>query len=198
VYIARSCQNCSNVLVAYFNDLEISCWYVVCVVCSLCSFLSVSLFGAVVCVCLFVVYMFVFCGSRCLNEVNEWMNEKANCQTEVQRDVTFRDLVRKIRGAINVFLLSWVADIRPTLLVQVVQCKWTSLLDLLRVGPKFTRPTCRAAAAGIGRYLLRAPDLSSKPAGCRCCCRSTGQTDGRTDTRPFYDAYGVLCRPRNK
>ena len=27
-----------------------------------------------------------------------------------------------------------------------------------------------------------APDLSSKPAGGRSCCRSTGQTDGRTDT----------------
>ena len=26
------------------------------------------------------------------------------------------------------------------------------------------------------------PDLSSKPAGRRCCCRSMGQTDGHTDT----------------
>ena len=24
-----------------------------------------------------------------------------------------------------------------------------------------------------------------------CCCRSTGQTDRRTDTRPFYDAYRI-------
>ena len=46
---------------------------------------------------------------------------------------------------------------------------------------KFTRPACRAAAAAIDRYLLPAPDLSSKPAVRRCCCRSTEQTDGRTD-----------------
>ena len=58
------------------------------------------------------------------------------------------------------------------------------MLDLLTVGPKFTRPACRAAAAAIGRYLLPASALSSKPA---VCCRSTGQTDGRTDTRPFHD-----------
>ena len=28
--------------------------------------------------------------------------------------------------------------------------------------------------------------LSSKPATCRCCCRSMGQTDGQTDARPFH------------
>jgi len=39
-------------------------------------------------------------------------------------------------------------------------------------------------AAAIDRYLLPAPDLSSKPAGRRCCCRSTGQTNGRTDGHP--------------
>jgi len=38
-----------------------------------------------------------------------------------------------------------------------------------------------AAAAAIDRYLLPAPDLSNKPASRRRCCRSTGQTDGRTD-----------------
>ena len=57
------------------------------------------------------------------------------------------------------------------------------MLDLLTVGPKFTRPACCAAAAAIGRYLLPAPALSNKPAGRRCCCRSTGQTDGRADRR---------------
>jgi len=36
---------------------------------------------------------------------------------------------------------------------------------------------------GIDRYLPPAPDLSSKPAGRRRCCRSTGQTDGRTLNR---------------
>ena len=40
-----------------------------------------------------------------------------------------------------------------------------SLLDLLTVGPKFTLPACRAAAAAVDQYLLlRAPELSSKPA----------------------------------
>ena len=50
-------------------------------------------------------------------------------------------------------------------------------------------------AAAIDRYLLPAPDPSSKPAGCYCL--SMGQTDRRTDTRPFYDAYCVPCGPRN-
>ena len=38
-------------------------------------------------------------------------------------------------------------------------------------------------APAIDRYLLQAPALSSKPAACRCCCRSTGQTDGQADWR---------------
>ena len=32
-------------------------------------------------------------------------------------------------------------------------------------------------------YLLPTHELSCKPAACRCCCRSTGQTDGRTPDR---------------
>jgi len=48
------------------------------------------------------------------------------------------------------------------------------MLDLLTVGPKCTRPAGRAAAAAIDRYLLPAPDLSSKPAGRRSYCRSMG------------------------
>jgi len=43
------------------------------------------------------------------------------------------------------------------------------------------RTCCTAhARAAVDRYLLPAGLLSSKPAGCRCCCRSTGQTVGRT------------------
>jgi len=67
-----------------------------------------------------------------------------------------------------------------------------STLDLLTVGPIFTRPACRAAIAAIDRYLLPAPDLSSKPAGRRCCCRSMGQTDGETDGRTF-DRFMTLA-----
>ena len=71
--------------------------------------------------------------------------------------------------------------------------RWTSVhSDQNLRGPR------RAAAAAVDRYMLPAPDLSSKPAGRRCRCRSTRQTDGRTDIRPFYDAYRILCGPRNK
>ena len=69
----------------------------------------------------------------------------------------------------------------------------TSSLDLLAVGPTFTRPACRAAAAAIGRYLLPAPDLNSTPAGHRCCCcPSTGQTDRQTDGR-ILDRFMTLA-----
>jgi len=67
------------------------------------------------------------------------------------------------------------------------------MLDLLTVGPKITRPACGAAAAAIERYLLRArTDFSSS------CCRLTGQRDGQTDARPFYDAYRILRGSRDK
>jgi len=70
------------------------------------------------------------------------------------------------------------------------------MLDLLTVGPKFKRPACRLATAAIDRYLLPAPDLSSKPAAASryCCCRLTGQTDGQTDTQLFYGAFHILCQ----
>ena len=45
---------------------------------------------------------------------------------------------------------------------------------------------CSTAPAAIDQYLLQIPALSSKPAGHRCCCRSTGQTDTRTDDRPLH------------
>jgi len=49
------------------------------------------------------------------------------------------------------------------------------------------------------QQLPPAPDVSSKPVGRSCCCcRSTGQTEGWKDTRSFYDAYSVLCVPRNR
>jgi len=42
----------------------------------------------------------------------------------------------------------------------------------LSAGTCYRSPACRA--------------LSSKPVGGRCCCRSMGQTDRRTDARPFH------------
>ena len=44
----------------------------------------------------------------------------------------------------------------------------------------------------------RATSAANVPAFRRCSCQSTGQTDGGTDTRPFYDACRILCGPRNK
>ena len=55
-------------------------------------------------------------------------------------------------------------------------------------------PVARQQAPAIDRYLLPAPDLSSKPAGCRCCCRSTGQTDGHSIV---YDTYRILRGARD-
>jgi len=69
-----------------------------------------------------------------------------------------------------------------------IQERWTSLQS----DQNLRGPHVAWRAAAIDRYLLPAPDLSSKPADRRCCCRSTGQTDGRTDTGPFYDAYWML------
>jgi len=68
------------------------------------------------------------------------------------------------------------------------------MLHLLAVGPTFTRPACRAAAAAVDRYLLPAPALSSKPAGRRSMLSIDG-TDRRTDTGPFAEAYRTLCGP---
>jgi len=66
----------------------------------------------------------------------------------------------------------------------------TSVLDRLTVGPK------RAAAA---KDLLPAPDLSNKPAGVSCCCRSTKQKDGRildrfmTLVACYADRVAIFC-----
>jgi len=47
-------------------------------------------------------------------------------------------------------------------------------------------PAFAAAAGAVAaerRRLLSVDISSSKPVGGRCCCRSTGQMDGRTDGR---------------
>ena len=54
----------------------------------------------------------------------------------------------------------------------------TRLFDLLTVGSTFRRQQQQLL---IDICCSPAPALSSKP---RCCCRSTGQTDRRMDTRP--------------
>jgi len=72
----------------------------------------------------------------------------------------------------------------------------TNMLDLLTVGPKFTRPTCRVAAAVIDRYLLRAiarPQQQTRRPPLPLFDRWDRQTDGRTDTRSFCDAYRLRC-----
>jgi len=71
------------------------------------------------------------------------------------------------------------------------------MLDLLTVGPKFTRPACRAAAAAIDRYLLQT-HAANPPTAAAAVDRWDRQTDGRTDTRPLYDVYRILHKPRNK
>jgi len=77
----------------------------------------------------------------------------------------------------------------------------TSLCGTSSVGSqhdatRIRRFVCRHGATAAGA-VLQAPALSSEPAGRRCCCRSMGQTDGRTDARPLhrpcsaYDAGSV-------
>jgi len=53
------------------------------------------------------------------------------------------------------------------------------------------RRRLQQAPAAIDQYLLQTPALSSKPAGCRCCFRSMGQTDGQTDGRPTVSSASV-------
>jgi len=69
-----------------------------------------------------------------------------------------------------------------------------TMLDLLAVGPKFTRPASRAAAAAVGRYLLRA---SARPQQQTCRRRlslplSIDVTDRRSDRQTVC---AVLTHP---
>jgi len=72
------------------------------------------------------------------------------------------------------------------------------MLDLLAVGPKFTRPACRAAAAAIDRYLLRARARPQQQTRRPLLLLSIDGTDGRTDIRSFYDAYRILRGPHTR
>jgi len=71
---------------------------------------------------------------------------------------------------------------RPNTVVNESVLRASSLNTTL---PAFAAQRRRRVPA-VDRYLLQAPALSSKPAARRCCCRSTGQTDGRTDSRPLH------------
>ena len=71
----------------------------------------------------------------------------------------------------------------------------TSMFDLLAVGPKFTRPSCRAAAAATDWYLLQAsvrPQQQTRPHAAAAVDRRDRQTDGHATV------YRILCGPRNK
>ena len=68
------------------------------------------------------------------------------------------------------------------------------MLDLLTVGPKFTRPACRAAAAAIDRYLLqthaRPQQQTHRPPLLLSTDGTDRQTDGRTlDRYMTFTAY---------
>ena len=52
-------------------------------------------------------------------------------------------------------------------------------------------------AADVDRYVLPAPDLSSKPLAAAAAAVDRRDTR-RTDTRPFYEAFSILCGPRDK
>jgi len=58
----------------------------------------------------------------------------------------------------------------------------------------------RAQAVASGRHpsIAGKQQTSSKPAACHCRCRSTGQTDGRTDSRPLHRRLCILCDQREK
>ena len=80
----------------------------------------------------------------------------------------------------------------------------TSILDvLIQSGQNLRGPhEARQHQLSIDICCRPAPDLSSKPAGAvatvdRWDRQTDGQTDKRTDTRPFYESYGVLCGARN-
>ena len=62
-------------------------------------------------------------------------------------------------------------------------------LVLNKMRPAFAAERRRLQhGARIDRYLLQPPALSTKPADRRCCCRSMGQTDRRTDAARYTDS----------
>ena len=62
--------------------------------------------------------------------------------------------------------------------------RYPHLLLSARHLQKISTDSWYTASAAIDWYLLPMPALSSKPAACRCCCRSTRQTDSWTLHKP--------------
>ena len=68
------------------------------------------------------------------------------------------------------------------------------------VGPPYSRTKIYAARMYVARQQQRgepAPDLGSKSAGRRYCCRSTGQTHRQTDGRTDGRTDGVTNRRKD-
>ena len=65
--------------------------------------------------------------------------------------------------------------------------------DLLAVGPKFTRPVCRAAAPLSTDICCPRPTSAANPPA---AAAAVNRRNRRTDRRPFYNACRILCRPR--
>jgi len=82
---------------------------------------------------------------------------------------------------------------------QQVGSLYVGRLDLLTIGPEFTRPARSAAAAAMGhiaRYLPPALDLSSATAA--AVDRWDRRTDGRTLDRFMTLTAYRLCGPRER
>ena len=76
--------------------------------------------------------------------------------------------------------------------------KTNSIVNNNYAGPPCSRTKIYAARMSRGSSSYRSISAArTRPQQqTRCCCRSTGQTDGRT-LGPFYDAYRMLRGSRN-
>ena len=75
------------------------------------------------------------------------------------------------------------------------------MLDLLAVGPKDQNQrdphVARKQQLLIDICCQRPTSAANPPAAAAAVDRRDRQTDGRTDTRPFRDAYRIPCGPRS-
>ena len=111
--------------------------------------------------------------------------------TRVTRSVCGCELANLVKFSLRV-------DLFPRVVQQGKQVCWTSLLSDQKLrGPHVAQQQQLSIDICGPRATWAANPLTAA-----ACCRWTGQTDGhtdgRTDTPPFYDAYCILCGPRNK